>query len=349
VTSLRPVPRQAAVSPEPKAHRRLAALLAAYAPHDGRFELRLPGTYAIRLSHSSGERVRATLRPMLCLVAQGAKVVMLGRNVYQYDPRRMLVLSVDLPVAGQVLRATPDEPYLCFRLDLDPVRIAELALRVFPQGVPRPQNSRGLYVTDSSDGIVEAVTRLLGLMSQPGDVELLGPLVVDEILIRLLRSGAGARVAQMGYDDSAVQRIARAVTELRRNYAQPLKVAALARLVHMSVSSFHQHFKAVTSMSPLQYQKVLRLEEARRLMLLQSLDAQGAARAVGYLSASQFSREYTRFFGDAPVRDVARLREVSTAPPPPATRRRLAASGGAVLERVPSLAGVLLTLTGGAW
>lgn len=348
MTSRRPVPRAEAVGPEPTAHRRLAALLATYATHDGRFELRLPGTYAIRLSHASDDRVRATLRPMLCLVAQGAKVVMLGRNVYQYDPSRMLVLSVDLPVAGQVLRATPDEPYLCFRLDLDPVRVAELAVRVFPHGVPRPQNSRGLYVTDSNDGIVDAVTRLLALMALPGDVELLGPLVVDEILIRLLRSPAGPRVAQMGYDDSAIQRIARAVAELRRNYAQPLKVAALARLVHMSVSSFHQHFKAVTSMSPLQYQKVLRLEEARRLMLLQSLDAQGAARAVGYLSASQFSREYARFFGDAPVRDVARLREVS-AGPPSRTRRRLAVSGGAALERVPTLAGVLLTLTGGTW
>jgi AraC-like DNA-binding protein len=332
---------------ESRTHRRLAALLAAYAPHDGRFELRLPGTYAIRLSRASNERIHGTLRPMLCLVAQGAKLIMLGRSVFEYDPSRMLVLSVDLPVAGQVLRASADAPYLCFRLDLDPVRIAELSLRVFPRGVPRPDDSRGVYVADSDEQIVEAASRLIALMSQPADAALLGPLVVDEILIRLLRSSVGTRVAQMGYADSAVQRVARAVSELRSNFSQPLKVPALARLVHMSVSSFHQHFKAVTSMSPLQYQKVLRLEEARRLMLLQSLDAQEAARAVGYMSASQFSREYARFFGQAPVRDIARLREDSGTDL--IGRRGLSGTTGTLLKHAPSLASALLTLNGGAW
>lgn len=250
---------------------------------------------------------------MLCIVAQGAKMVMLGREVFEYDTSRMLVFSIDLPVAGQVLRASQAEPYLCFRLDLDPYRIAELALRVFPNGVPRPENMRGLYVANASDEIVDAASRLLTLLSQPADADLLGPLVVDEILIRLLRSPVGSRVAQIGYADSAVQRVARAVAAIRSNFSQPLKVEALARLVHMSVSSFHQHFKAVTSMSPLHYQKVLRLEEARRLMLVQPLDAQGAAREVGYLSPSQFSREYARYFGSAPIRDIARLRQEGVA------------------------------------
>ncbi|ODS52875.1 MAG: AraC family transcriptional regulator [Acidobacteria bacterium SCN 69-37] len=309
VVPLRRVTSLAANQHRTPAHRELAALLAAHAPHDGGFALRVPGVHAIRFSRPTTSPTRATLRPMLCIVAQGAKVVMLGRDVFEYDANRMLVFSIDLPVAGQVLRASPAEPYLCLRLDLDPYRIAALALRVFPEGVPAPTDMRGLYVASASDEIVDAASRLLALVSQPSDAELLAPLIIDEILIRLLRSPVGSRVAQIGYVDSGVQRIARAVSEIRANFSQPLRVKSLARLVNMSASSFYQHFKAVTSMSPLQYQKVLRLEEARRRMLVEPLDAQGAAREVGYASASQFSREYARYFGSTPARDVARLRD----------------------------------------
>lgn len=309
MTSYRPAARFDTDRRQSSAHRKLASLLAAHAPHDGGFALPLPGTHAIRFSRPNPTPMRATLKPMLCIVAQGAKVVMLGREMFEYDPQRMLVFSVDLPVTGQVLRASPSEPYLCLRLDLDPFRIAQLALRCFPNGLPKPENLRGLYVAAATDEIVDAASRLLALMPQPAEAELLGPLIIDEILIRLLRSPVGSRVAQIGYVDSGVQRIARAVAEIRSNFSQPLKVETLARLVNMSPSSFHQHFKSVTSMSPLQYQKVLRLEEARRLMLMQPLDAQGAAREVGYVSASQFSREYARYFGSAPTRDVARLRD----------------------------------------
>jgi len=309
VTSLRRATSMDVDRGHTSAHRKLATLLAVHAPHDGGFALRLPGVHAIRFSRPSTTPTRATLRPMLCIVAQGAKVVMLGREVFEYDANRMLVFSVDLPVVGQVLRASPTEPYLCFRLDLDPYRIAALALRVFPEGVPPPEDMRGLYVASASEEVVDAASRLLALASQPADAELLAPLIIDEILIRLLRSPVGSRVAQIGYVDSGIQRIARAVAEIRANFSQPLRVEALARLVNMSASSFYQHFKAVTSMSPLQYQKVLRLEEARRLMLAEPLDAQGAAREVGYVSASQFSREYARYFGSTPTRDVARLRD----------------------------------------
>ena len=145
-------------------------------------------------------------------------------------------------------------------------------------------------------------------LAQHVDVELVAPLVVDEILIRLLRSPIGVRVAQMGFAESSVYRVAKAISWLRANYSQPMKVEELAELVHMSVSSFHEHFRSVTSMSPLHYQKVLRLQEARRLMLSTMMNAATASQQVGYLSASQFSREYSRFFGGAPNRDVARLR-----------------------------------------
>ncbi len=157
--------------------------------------------------------------------------------------------------------------------------------------------------------ILNAATRLVECLAQPGDAELLAPLVVDEILIRLLRSPIGVRVAQMGFAESSVYRLAKAISWLRANYSQPMKVEDLAELVHMSVSSFHEHFKSVTSMSPLQFQKVVRLQEARRLMLSTMMDAGTASQRVGYLSASQFSREYSRFFGSAPIKDIARLRQ----------------------------------------
>jgi AraC-like DNA-binding protein len=294
--------------------RRLATALARFAPRDGAFRLRLPGVHALRRSRITSEAIHATLGPSLCIVAQGAKVMMLGREVFEYDPARLLVFTVDLPVSGQVTRASVREPYLGFRLDLDPARIAELVKRVYPQRVPKPSDDRGLFVGRSSDAIVDAVTRLLDLMSQPEDADLLGPLVVDEILIRLLRSSIGARIAQIGQPKSGVGRVAEAVSFLREHFAQPVTVNEMAASVRMSASSFHQRFKSVTSMSPLQYQKTIRLHEARRLMLFQNMDASEAASRVGYLSPSQFSREYSRFFGSAPTRDVARLREEGFAP-----------------------------------
>jgi AraC-like DNA-binding protein len=306
-----PRPAQAAHEGGPHAESlgRLARLLAAHAPYDGSFTLRVPGLHVVRRSRPYPEMVRATVTPALCIVAQGAKIVMLGREVYSYDASRMIAYAIDLPVAGQIVRASATEPFLALKLDLEPYRIAELALKVYPHGVPNPQDNRGVVVGQATTGIVDAAARLVELMAQPADAELLAPLVIDEILIRLLRSAIGPRVAQIGQKESGVQRVAKAVSWVRANFAQPMAVEALADLAHMSPSSFHQHFKAVTSMSPLQYQKVLRLHEARRLMLARMMDAGSAGREVGYLSASQFSREYTRLFGSAPTRDVARLRQ----------------------------------------
>jgi AraC-like DNA-binding protein len=285
----------------------LARLIAAYAPHDGSFELRVPGLSASRSSRTNAECVHALRLPSLCIIAQGAKTVIVGQEVYEYDASRMLVFSVALPVAAQVTLASYSEPYLALRLDLDPHKIAELVLKVFPHGLPPVQERRAVYVTPIDVSVVNAAARLMECLAQPGDVELLAPLVMDEILIRLLRSPIGVRVAQMGFAESSLHRVAKAISWLRDNFSQPMKVEELAELVHMSVSSFHEHFKSVTSMSPLHYQKVLRLEEARRLMLSAMMDAGTAGQRVGYLSASQFSREYSRFFGSAPTKDIARL------------------------------------------
>jgi AraC-like DNA-binding protein len=288
---------------------KLARLIAAYAPHDGSFELRVPGLHASRFSRVNKECVHALRVSSLCIVAQGAKTVIVADEVYEYDASRVIVFSVALPVAAQVKRASQSEPYLSLRLDLDPRKIAELALKVFPHGLPPVQERSAVYLTAADTGMVNAATRLMECLGQPGDTELLAPLVMDEILIRLLRSNIGVRVAQIGFAESSVHRVAKAISWLRDNFSQPMKVEDLAEMVHMSVSSFHEHFKSVTSMSPLHYQKVLRLQEARRLMLSTIMDAGSASQRVGYLSASQFSREYSRFFGSAPTRDVARLRQ----------------------------------------
>ena len=288
---------------------RLAELVRAHTPYDGTFQLRIPGLCVTRASLTNTELVHTVAKPSLCIIAQGAKSVMLGQEVYEYDTSRMLVFSVDVPVTGQVTRAGHAEPYLSLKLDLDPQKIAELVLKVYPNGIPRAPQSRAVCVTPADMNISNAVIRLVELMAQPDDVEFIAPLVIDEILIRLLRSPAGVRVAQIGLEDSNTNGIAKAVSWLRANYSQPIKVEELADLTHMSASSFHQHFKSVTSMSPVQYQKVLRLQQARRLMLSTMMDATDASRHVGYLSASQFSREYGRFFGNAPTRDIARLRE----------------------------------------
>ena len=295
--------------PSERGTANLARLLAAYAPHDGSFELRIPGVHASRFSRINKECVHALRVPSLCIVAQGAKTVIVGDEVYEYDASRMIVFSVALPVAAQITRASHSDPYLALKLDLDPHKIADLVLKVFPHGLPPVQERSAVYLTPVDENMISAATRLMECLAHPGDAELLAPLVIDEILIRLLRSPIGVRVAQMGFDESSVHRVAKAISWLRANFSQPMKVDDLAGLVHMSVSSFHEHFKSVTSMSPLHYQKVLRLQEARRLMLSTMMDAGTASERVGYLSPSQFSREYRRFFGTAPAKDIARLRQ----------------------------------------
>jgi len=297
--------KQTAISPE---LTRLAGLIALHAPYDGVFELRVPGVHAIRISATNEQIAHGLQHASVCIVAQGAKSVTIGEDVHTYDAGGVAVYSIDVPLAFQITRASRVEPYLNLKLDLDPQKIAELTMKVFPNGLPRSQESRPLYIGQTDKQLVNAAIRLLELMAQPEDAELIAPLVIDEILIRLLRSPIGSRVAQIGRAESSLSRVGKAVTWLRANFDQPIDLDDLAKLSNMSVSAFHRQFKAVTSMSPLQYQKALRLQEARRLMLTAMMDAGDASRRVGYLSASQFSREYGRFFGNAPTKDITRLR-----------------------------------------
>lgn len=296
-------------SPQQATLAELVAKAAAHAPYDGTFELRIPGVHVSKASALQKGMYHAVQRPGLCLVAQGAKRVYLGTEVFDYDAARMLVYSVDIPVSAQVTRASLDEPYLGIRVDLDPARISELAAKVYPQGLPRRSQGRAVFVDRADEHVLNAVSRLIGLASQPDEVDLIAPLVMDELLIRLLKSPLGPRVALIGQEESRVNRVAKAIAWIRENFDKPLDVERMADRMNMSPSSFHQHFKEVTTLSPLQYQKALRLQEARRLMLLTQLDAGMAGRRVGYLSPSQFAREYGRHFGNPPSKDIAHLRQ----------------------------------------
>ncbi|WP_434666091.1 AraC family transcriptional regulator [Paraburkholderia sp. A3BS-1L] len=287
----------------------LAGLIERFAPYDGRFDLPVAGVHVMRASSSCKELVHGVQKPCLCFAVQGSKTIMSGKGVYEYDEAHMLVYGVEVPVAGKVNRASPSAPFLCFRLDLDAARLASLSPKVFPHGLPKISEYGAIQIGPLDAAIVDASTRLLESMAKPHERDLLGPIIIDEILMRLLLGPLGSRIAQIGHEDSTYTRIAKAITWIRENYMQSFTVEEMARSVHMSASTFHNHFKSTTSMSPLQYQKVLRLQEARRLMLSTKQDVAGTSKAVGYVSVSQFSREYSRMFGDAPKRDITRLRQ----------------------------------------
>lgn len=246
-------------------------------------------------------------RPQLCLVAQGRKEVTLGDRLFRYAPGRYGVVTYDLPVIGHVVEATPDKPYLCLYLDFDPVMLGDLALRVPPP--PRaPSPSIGKTVSDAGAGLLDAALRLLRLLDDPAALPVLGPLAEQEILYRLLAGPDGARMRHITSGQGRVAQVGRAIAWIGKNFRERFSIERLAVEVGMSPSSLHEHFRAVTAMTPLQFQKQLRLQDARSLMLVQDIDATTAAFRVGYESPSQFTREYRRHFGEPPARDIARLR-----------------------------------------
>jgi AraC-like DNA-binding protein len=232
----------------------LARLISRHSPYDGLFPLSVSGIDVYRSSRVATGVTHALQQAAVCILAQGAKSIGIGDSIYEYRAAQVAVFSIDVPVAVQVTRATPAEPYLVLRIALDSEKVSTLAGKVYPHGLPQVFDGRTVYIDDADPAIVDAVSWL------------------------------------------------------RTNYERPVDIEELASLVNVSLSSFHRQFKAVTSMSPLQYQKALRLQEARRLMLTTRVDAASASRRVGYVSASQFSREYARFFGAAPMKDIQRLR-----------------------------------------
>lgn len=284
----------------------IAALMTRYTDGDGIHSTRLSRVTLLRAGQRN-ELMPAVYEPSMCLIAQGSKRVILGDEVFVYDRARYLVASVDLPVVGEVLEATPEHPYLCVQLRLDPREIAAMLLDAdLPPPAAAP--ARALYLAQTTSAMAEAVLRLVRLLDTPEDAAALAPLAEREILYRLLKSEEGWRLRQMASAHTHSRRIARAIEWIKSRYAEPLRVEKLASDASMSSSSFHEHFRAVTAMSPLQYQKKVRLQEARRLLLSEAIDAATAGHRVGYESPSQFSREYSRLFGAPPGRDMDRLR-----------------------------------------
>jgi AraC-like DNA-binding protein len=284
-------------------------LIARHAVADGANATALPGVALLKQSDATAAPSHSVHQPALCLIVQGAKQVMLNGELYEYDAGGYLIVSVEVPIASRVTKATQANPYLCLRIELDPVQIAALILDA---GISSPADcavSRALAVAQTPADLLDAVVRLARLLDFPQDINTLAPLAMREILYRLLKGEQGARLHQIAATDGRTQRISHAIRWLKKHFDQPLRIEDIAREAHMSTSSLHHHFKAVTAMSPLQYQKQLRLLEARRLMLSQDVDAATAGHRVGYESPSQFGREYARLFGAPPARDLRRLRE----------------------------------------
>ena len=275
-------------------------------PEDGSLEA-LPGFFLARLSKPA-QSVQAVYRPAFCLVAQGGKKVLLGEEVFRYDPGHYLIFTVDLPVVFQVEEASKDRPYFGLRLDLDPSLVASVMMESGVEAKKGDASVKAIDVSPIDAGMLDAVVRLVRLLDAPDERKFLAPLTIREIVYRLLAGGQGARLGHLLASAGDTRRITRAIGHLREHFDEPLQIDDIARELGMSVSGFHHHFKSVTAMSPLQFQKQIRLQEARRLMLGEDLNAASAAVRVGYEDPAYFSREYKKQFGAPPQRDIARLR-----------------------------------------
>ena len=285
----------------------LAHAVATFAQSDGDYTTAIPALSLHRRSAAT-EPLHCIYGLGLGVIAQGSKQVMLGDDVMDYGPGQSMLTTIDLPVVSHVTQASVRRPFLGLLLTLDSRNIVQLASEM---ELPRPSRERA-YRPVSIEGLDEALLdgliRLVNLLDEPALVPRLAPLIQQEITIRLLTGPYGPQLQHLAAVGSPGQQIAKAVAWLKQNFTQALHVDDLAARTHMSPSTFRQHFRAITGMSPLQFQKHMRLQEARQLMLNQSLDAGNAGGLVGYESASQFSREYSRLFGAPPQRDIRRMR-----------------------------------------
>jgi AraC-like DNA-binding protein len=286
----------------------LTARVARLAPFDGTHQSALP-SLALTRSSVPTLRMPTVYQPCLGIVVQGRKRAVLNDEVFHYDALNYLVVSVTLPGMGQVLDATPEHPYLSLRLNLDLEEIARLVLELGDRASSPATADRGLYVARLDEPLLDAVLRMVKLLDTPEDIGILAPVIQREVYYRVLRGELGSRLVDLAQSAGGNHRIVRAIEWLKQHYAASLRIEELAGAVHMSPSALHHRFKAVTAMSPLQYQKQLRLHEARRLMFADGIESATAGHRVGYESASQFSREYRRLFGAPPRSEIARLRE----------------------------------------
>ncbi|HEY3425922.1 MAG TPA: AraC family transcriptional regulator [Negativicutes bacterium] len=274
---------------------------------DGAYSTAIPALSLMRATRVF-ELEHSIYEPSLCVVAQGAKIIMLSNERYQYDLSSYLVASVHLPVSGMVVEATPQKPHLCLKINFSAGEILDILKESDQTWIGRAESKRGLYVSRIDSSLLDAILRLVRLLDTPRDIPVLSPLFIREILYRVLQDEQGALVRQFAMIGSHAQSIAKVIRIINQDFSKPLRIDELAEEINMSASALHNQFKKVTAMSPIQYQKQIRLQKARQLLLSEAADAATAAFQVGYESPSQFSREYARMFGLPPLSDIKRLR-----------------------------------------
>ena len=289
----------------------LASLIEANTRIDGTFPTPIPGLHLSRYSSRTQPGQGVVRCPTLAIVAQGSKQLSLGDEIFTYAPGFCLVVSLDLPVSGRVTSASKAKPFLGMHMDLDIKQIPSLRTSGKIQRANKPD--RGVFLSRMTPELLDPVLRLLRLLGKPEDSAVLAPLLHREILYRLWRSERGEQLERMAQSDGNASGVVKAVLWLKENFDKPFSIKLIAQETNMSPSGLHHHFKTLTNMTPLEYQKHLRLQEARRLMLVEALDASAAAYHVGYASRSQFSREYSRLFGAPPLRDVELARQQTPA------------------------------------
>lgn len=284
----------------------LAKFIERYSKKDGYYTTAIPSLFFTRISNVT-EPMHGTYNTSLCVIAQGAKEALLIEDRFRYSPEDYLVASVDLPVIAQVIEATPDVPYLALKLDITSNDILEVLRETHMEADKKEIAKRGMYITKMEKSLFDAITRLVSLLDTPEDIPVLAPLIKKEIIYKVLKGEHGGRLKQIAIEGSPTHQINNVVKHIMQNYDKSFKIEELAEIANMSVSSLYRYFSEVTRMSPIQFQKQLRLQEARSLLLSESANAADVAFRVGYESPSQFSREYSRMFGLPPKEDIKQL------------------------------------------
>ncbi|MBJ9987652.1 MULTISPECIES: AraC family transcriptional regulator [Paenibacillus] len=270
---------------------------------DGLHITEIPSLHMMRATATS-EPIHSMYAPSLCFIVQGAKSAALGQEIYHYNPTTYLVTSVHLPIKSEITEASPEVPFIGLHLEFTPDQILDILQHTDLAWPEESEPGSGIFVGNTNSQLLDALLRLVKLFDQPAEIPILAPLITREILFRVLQGEQGHLVKQFAVIGSQAHAIAKAIQLIHRDYSKPLRVEELAKEVNMAASSFHKHFKQVTALSPLQYQKRIRLQEARHLMISEKMGAADAAFQVGYESPSQFSREYARLYGLPPKSDL---------------------------------------------
>ncbi|MCM3626101.1 AraC family transcriptional regulator [Paenibacillus glycanilyticus] len=285
----------------------LVEIIKRYAVEDGVHGTAVPSLFFMRRSNVTGP-THGVYKPSFCMILQGGKEVWLSQDRFKYNPADYLVASVHLPVTTQITKATPELPYFGLKLEFSPSQILKVMHDSKIRVSPKENTKRAMYVSRIESPLLDAVIRLAGLLDHPEDIPMLAPLYTEEILYRVLQGENGDILKGIVMEESSIQQIRDVIEHIMKHFSHACRIEELADIANMSVSTFHRHFKEVTAMSPIQFQKQMRLQEARRLLLTESADASDVAFRVGYESTSQFSREYSRMYGFPPIQDIKRLK-----------------------------------------